>query len=67
MKFEDLNLIPPILKALKDENYITPTSIQAKAIPLILNRKDVLGSAQTGTGKQQLCPSNHPAPDERSG
>lgn len=51
MKFEDLNLIPPILKALKDENYITPTSIQAKAIPLILNRKDVLGSAQTGTGK----------------
>lgn len=51
MKFEDLNLIPPILKALKDENYSTPTSIQAKAIPLILNRKDVLGSAQTGTGK----------------
>ncbi|MDD2564056.1 MAG: DEAD/DEAH box helicase [Salinivirgaceae bacterium] len=51
MKFEDLNLIPSILKALKDENYTEPTSIQAKSIPLILNREDVLGSAQTGTGK----------------
>ena len=51
MKFEDLKLIPPILKALRDENYTEPTSIQAKAIPLVLSRKDVLGSAQTGTGK----------------
>lgn len=51
MKFEDLKLIPSILKALRDEKYTTPTAIQAKAIPLILNRKDVLGSAQTGTGK----------------
>ena len=51
MKFEDLNLIPSILKALKDENYTEPTSIQAKSIPLILNKEDVLGSAQTGTGK----------------
>jgi ATP-dependent RNA helicase RhlE len=51
MKFEDLNLIPSLLKALKDENYTEPTSIQAKSIPLILNREDVLGSAQTGTGK----------------
>ena len=51
MKFEDLKLIPSILKALKDENYTEPTSIQAKAIPLVLNREDVLGSAQTGTGK----------------
>lgn len=51
MKFEDLNLQPSILKALKDENYIEPTSIQEKAIPLVLNREDVLGSAQTGTGK----------------
>ncbi|MCK9450308.1 MAG: DEAD/DEAH box helicase [Bacteroidales bacterium] len=51
MKFEDLKLIPILLKALRDENYTEPTSIQAKSIPLILNREDVLGSAQTGTGK----------------
>ncbi len=51
MKFKDLKLIPPILKALSEENYIEPTLIQAKSIPLILNREDVLGSAQTGTGK----------------
>ena len=51
MKFEDLQLIPEILKALKDEGYTEPTSIQEKAIPLVLNKEDVLGSAQTGTGK----------------
>jgi len=51
VKFEDLELIPSILKALKEENYREPTAIQAEAIPLILNREDVLGSAQTGTGK----------------
>jgi ATP-dependent RNA helicase RhlE len=51
MTFEELNLIPSILKALKEEGYKTPTSIQAESIPFILNREDVLGSAQTGTGK----------------
>jgi ATP-dependent RNA helicase RhlE len=51
MTFEDLNLIPAILEALKNEGYTNPTPIQAKAIPLILERKDVLGCAQTGTGK----------------
>ena len=51
MKFEDLQLMPEILKALKDEGYTEPTSIQEKAIPLVLKREDVLGSAQTGTGK----------------
>ena len=51
MKFEELGIIEPILKALIEEKYIEPTPIQAKAIPLILNRSDVLGSAQTGTGK----------------
>lgn len=51
MKFEHLNIIAPILKAVQEENYMTPTSIQEKAIPMILNNKDVLGSAQTGTGK----------------
>ncbi|UCS93923.1 DEAD/DEAH box helicase [Echinicola marina] len=51
MKFDDLRIIPPILKALKDKNYAEPTSIQEQAIPLILQGNDVLGCAQTGTGK----------------
>ena len=51
MRFEDLEIIEPIIKALREEKYVEPTSIQEKAIPLILNRNDVLGSAQTGTGK----------------
>ena len=51
MNFEDLKLIEPILKALKDQNYIEPTEIQSKSIPLVLSGDDVLGSAQTGTGK----------------
>lgn len=51
MQFEELKIVEPILKALKEEEYTSPTSIQEKAIPLILNRNDVLGSAQTGTGK----------------
>ncbi len=51
MKFEDLKLLPSILKALKDENYTEHTSIQAKSIPFVLKGEDVLGIAQTGTGK----------------
>lgn len=51
MSFENLNLIEPILKAVKAEGYHTPTPIQEKAIPVILQGKDLLGSAQTGTGK----------------
>ena len=51
MNFKDLKLIPSILQALKDQKYTEPTSIQAKAIPLILSGNDILGSAQTGTGK----------------
>lgn len=51
MKFEELNLINPILKALKEKGYETPTPIQAKAIPPTLEQKDILGCAQTGTGK----------------
>ncbi len=51
MRFEDLKIIAPIIKALHEEQYESPTPIQQKAIPLILNRSDVLGSAQTGTGK----------------
>lgn len=51
MKFEDLNLHPTLLKAIKDQNYTKPTAIQERAIPIILKKNDVLGSAQTGTGK----------------
>lgn len=51
MLFKDLNLIDPILKALEKEWYQNPTPIQEKAIPHILEWRDVLGSAQTGTGK----------------
>ena len=51
MRFEELKIIDPILKALKDKNYSEPTSIQEKAIPLVLKRNDILGCAQTGTGK----------------
>lgn len=51
MKFDELPLIAPILRALQDKKYTEPTAIQEKAIPLILEQNDVLGSAQTGTGK----------------
>jgi ATP-dependent RNA helicase RhlE len=51
MSFENLNLIEPILKALKTEGYTNPTPIQEQSIPIILERKDLLGCAQTGTGK----------------
>ncbi len=49
--FTSLNLADPILRALADEGYTTPTPIQAQAIPLVLAGRDVLGCAQTGTGK----------------
>ena len=51
MNFEELGLIKPILDALKAQVYEQPTPIQEKAIPSILQKKDLLGSAQTGTGK----------------
>ena len=51
MAFKKLDLIEPILKALQDEGYTTPTPIQAQSIPLLLERRDLLGCAQTGTGK----------------
>ena len=51
MLFKELNLIPPILDALRAEGYSQPTPIQEQAIPLILQGKDLLGCAQTGTGK----------------
>ncbi len=51
MSFEKLNLIPAIQKALTAEGYTTPTPIQEEAIPILLQRQDLLGCAQTGTGK----------------
>ncbi len=51
MTFNDLNLIEPISKALVKSGYTTPTPIQAEAIPILLEGHDLLGCAQTGTGK----------------
>lgn len=51
MKFEDLNLNKPLLNALADLNYTTPTTIQHKAFPVVMSGRDVVGIAQTGTGK----------------
>lgn len=51
MKFNELNLNAPILKALESKGYTKPTLIQEKAIPKLLEGHDLLGSAQTGTGK----------------
>ena len=51
MEFKQLDLIDPILKALAVEGYTTPTPIQQQAIPFVLDRRDLLGCAQTGTGK----------------
>jgi ATP-dependent RNA helicase RhlE len=51
MNFEELNLAPAIVKAVREQGYETPTAIQAQAIPLILEGRDLLGGAQTGTGK----------------
>lgn len=71
MEFNELNLIKALLDAIKDEGYTEPTPIQVKAIPHLLEGRDLMGGAQTGTGKtaafalpilQKLCES---APDKR--
>lgn len=49
--FQDFGLADPISRALKEENYVTPTPIQAQTIPIALTGRDVVGIAQTGTGK----------------
>jgi superfamily II DNA/RNA helicase len=49
--FQDFALADPIARALREENYITPTPIQAQTVPLALSGRDIVGIAQTGTGK----------------
>lgn len=51
VRFEDFGLSPDILRALADQGYVHPTPIQAEAIPIVLQGHDVMGAAQTGTGK----------------
>jgi len=51
MSFKTLGLSAPLLRAVQEQGYTTPTPIQKQAIPLILEGKDVLAGAQTGTGK----------------
>lgn len=51
MQFKELNILPSIIKALENENYEVPTPIQEEAIPVVLDGRDLLGCAQTGTGK----------------
>lgn len=74
MSFNNLQLIDPILKALSNEGYTTPTPVQEKSIPVVLQKRDLLACAQTGTGKtasfalpllqllygQKQAPSHHP-------
>ena len=71
--FSELALIEPIARALRAENYTIPTPIQAAAIPPLLDGRDLLGCAQTGTGKtaafalpilQRLAADPRPAPQE---
>ena len=51
VRFADFGLAPEILRALSDQGYVHPTPIQAEAIPIVLQGRDVMGAAQTGTGK----------------
>jgi ATP-dependent RNA helicase RhlE len=51
VRFEDFGLCPEILRALSEQGYVHPTPIQAEAIPVVLQGRDVMGAAQTGTGK----------------
>ena len=51
MTFKELNLIEPIMHAVAEKGYVTPTPIQEQAIPPALEGRDLMGCAQTGTGK----------------
>src|ERR1700710_1247153 len=71
MSFESLGLLPELLRAIADEGYTEPSPIQLKAIPPVLARHDIMGCAQTGTGKtagfalpilHMLAPHQNPHP-----
>ena len=71
MLFNELGLAPDLLKAINDQGYTTPTPIQAQAIPIVLSGQDLMGGAQTGTGKtaaftlpllQRILPFANPSP-----
>jgi len=71
MRFDELGLAPELLKAVAEQGYTEPTPIQAQAIPLVLSGKDLMGGAQTGTGKtaaftlpllQRILPFATPSP-----
>ena len=51
MTFKELGLIPTLLRAVSELDYVTPTPIQQQAIPVVLAGRDLIGCAQTGTGK----------------
>ena len=54
MQFKDLHLNKPILRAISEQNYDVPTPVLLQTIPFVLAKKDIIASAQTGTGKPQL-------------
>ncbi len=71
MRFDELGLVPELLKAVSEQGYTHPTPIQAQAIPIVLSGKDLMGGAQTGTGKtaaftlpllQRILPFANPSP-----
>ena len=71
MRFDELGLAPELLRALTEQGYTDPTPIQAQAIPIVLSGKDLMGGAQTGTGKtaaftlpllQRILPFASPSP-----
>ncbi len=51
VRFDELNILPQILKGIKDMGFEEATPIQAQAIPVVMSGRDVIGQAQTGTGK----------------
>ncbi len=71
MRFDELGLAPELLRAISEQGYTDPTPIQAQAIPIVLSGKDLMGGAQTGTGKtaaftlpllQRILPFASPSP-----
>ena len=71
MRFDELGLAPELLRAISEQGYTDPTPIQAQAIPIVLAGNDLMGGAQTGTGKtaaftlpllQRILPLASPSP-----